>query len=106
MTTQEIQDAIKARFGAQLEEWKKLHGAIKGYGSDGKIAVFRVADINTIDTCRMMSRGSTLKFSLNLVENCWLGGDEELIKEDRYRLDIADWGNELIEVVAGEMVEL
>ena len=58
MTTQEIQDAIKARFGAQLEEWKKLHGAIKGYGSDGKIAVFRVADINTIDTCRMMSHGN------------------------------------------------
>ncbi len=106
MTTQEIQDAIRTRFGAQLDEWKKLYGTIKGYGSDGKIAVFRVADINIIDACRTISRGSTLRFSLALIENCWIAGDDELRKEDKYKLDIVEWGNELIEVVAGEMVEL
>jgi len=106
MTTQEIQDAIKTRFGAQLDEWKKLYGTIKGYGSDGKIAVFRVADINIIDACRTISRGSTLRFSLALIDNCWLDGDKELLKDDKHKLDMADWGNELIEVVAGEMVEL
>lgn len=106
MTTQEIQEAIKARFGVQLDEWKKLYGTIKGYGSDGKIAVFRVADINLIDACRTVSKGSALRFSIALAENCWLAGDRELLTQDKYKLDIADWGNELIEVVAGEMVEL
>lgn len=106
MTTQEIQKAIKSRFGAQLDEWKRLYGTIKGYGADGKIAVFRTADINIIDACRTISKGSALKFGIFLAENCWLGGDEELRKEDKYKLSIAEWGNELIEVAAGEMVEL
>ena len=106
MSGQEIQNAIKERFGAQLEEWRKLYGTIKGYGADGKIAVFRVADINIIDACRTISKGSTMRFDIALLENCWLAGDEELLKSDKYKLGIANWGDNLIEIVAGEMVEL
>ena len=103
---EEIQEAIKSRFGAQIDEWKKLYGTVKGYEADGKIAVFRVADINIIDACRTIARGSTLLFDMVLLENCWLDGDKELMSSDKHKLGIANWADNLIEIVAGEMVEL
>ncbi len=106
MKAQEIQSAIKERFGAQLDEWKKLYGTIKGYGVDGKIAVFRVADINIIDACRTTSNGSTMRFDMAMLENCWIDGDKELLETDKYKLGLVNWGDVLIEIAAGEMVEL
>jgi hypothetical protein len=106
MEQQEIKKAIESRFGARLEEWKKEYGAIKGYGTEGKIAVFRVADIKIIDACRTVSRGSAIGFDDAMLENCWLAGDDELRTVDRYKLGIFNWLDRLIEIVPGEMVEL
>ena len=106
MTKIEIQEAIRTRFGAQLEEWKKLHGVIKGYGADGKIGVFRAANIQTLEICRAASNGNNFRYDIALVENCWLGGDEELLRDDKYKLGVLLWAETLVEFITGEMVEL
>jgi hypothetical protein len=106
MKAEDIKNLLSGKFGAQLDEWKRLYGKIKGYGADGKVAVFRPATIQILDACRTISQGSIIKYDVALIENCWLGGDEELKTEDRYLLGLINWGAELIESVAGEMVEL
>lgn len=100
-------EKIKERFGAQIESWKKQYGKIFGYKSeDGKMGVFRTPDLIILDLCATIAKGSNIKYTQALIENCWLGGDEELKTDTKYILGLKDWSAELIEVVSGELSEL
>jgi len=103
----EKKDIIQKRFGAQIDEWKRLYGSVFGYVSeDGKCCVLRAPDLIILDACRTISGGSSIKFDAVLLENCWLGGDNELKTEDKYRLGVFDWLSTVIKKVEGELVEL
>jgi len=106
-TKKTIPETIKERFGAQIDEWKKLYGSVFGYVSeDGKCCVLRAPDLVILDACRVMSGGSSIKFDIMLLENCWLAGDAELKTGDKYRLGLFDWLSTVIKKVEGELVEL
>ncbi len=102
-----VSETLRERFGAQIDEWKRLHGNVFGYVSeDGKCCALRVPSLLILDACRTMSGGNGLKFDMALLENCWLGGDETLKTEDKYRLGVFDWLSTLIQKVEGELEEL
>jgi hypothetical protein len=103
MTTQE---KVKARFGEQLDALKQQHGGLKAYCADDKIALFKNADIETIDMCQSVSKGKELQFDIMLLKNCFVAGDDDIVETEKYLLGATKWSANLIEVVAGEMVEL
>ena len=41
-----------------------------------------------------------------LLENCWLDGDKELLKDDKYRMGLFDWLGVIIKKVEGRLEEL
>ena len=103
----ETKEIIQKRFGAQIDEWKRLYGDVFGYVSnDGKCCVLRAPNLVILDACRTISGGSSFRFDEALLENCWLAGDNELRTEDKYRLGLFDWLATVIQKVEGELVEL
>ena len=106
-TKKPVAETLRERFGAQIDEWKRLHGNVFGYVSkDGKCCALRAPDLVILDACRAMSGGNGLRFDMALLENCWLGGDEALKTDDKYRLGVFDWLSTVIQKVEGELEEL
>ena len=100
-------EIIQERFGARIDDWKRQYRDVFGYVSeDGKCCVLRTPDLTILDACRTMSRGSSIRFDMALLENCWLDGDPELKTEDKYRMGIFDWLGSIIKKTEGELVEL
>lgn len=91
----------------QIDVLKKAHGAIFLYRAvDGKYCILKAPDLNILDVCRTISKGSSIKFDMALADNCWLQGDECLKTEDKYRMGLFDWLGGLIKKVEGELEEL
>lgn len=104
---EEKKKLIAERFGSQLPVWKQKYSAVFGYVSeDGKMCVLRAPDLSIIDACRTIAGGSSIKFDIALVDNCWLDGDDCLRKEDKYRMGLFDWLGVIIVKVEGALVEL
>lgn len=91
----------------QIEQYKKEYGSIFRYtSSDGKQCLLKSPDLNTLDACRTISGGSSIKFDKALVENCWIDGDSELKAEDKYQMGLFDWLGGIIKKVDGQLEEL
>lgn len=103
-----MKEFFEERYGKeQLDSWKAKYGNIFGYKSeDGKSCVLRCPDLDIIDACRATSGGSSIRFDKALVDNCWLEGDDELRKVDKYRMGLFDWLGTIIKKVEGNLVEL
>jgi len=91
----------------QIAAYKQRYGSIFRYtAADGKSCLLKAPSLQVIDACRALSGGSTIKFDAALVENCWVAGDEELKKEDAYRLGLFEWLGNIIQKVDGQLEEL
>lgn len=99
---------------AQIDEWKKKYGKIHGITVDGHIAYVRKIDRNTMSLAlsRMsfkmtqndgntsdveMNMGKLYKTGEAVMTNCWIGGSEEIKKDDSL------WMNACVK--AGELIE-
>jgi hypothetical protein len=106
MSDKKTNSILRERFGEKIDVWKKQYGSVFGYVSDdGKVCVLRAADLNILDACRAVSGGSSIRFDIALLENCWLDGDKELLKDDKYRMGLFDWLGVIIKV-EGRLEEL
>lgn len=95
----------------QIAQWKKEHGTVFRYtamkeGSEPKVGYFKKISPQTMDAYETMLKRSKLMADDVVIENCWLGGDEEIVKDDDYRMGLRDWLGLLLVKVAGEMAEL
>lgn len=95
----------------QIAQWKKEHGTVFRYtamkeGSEPKVGYFKKISPQTMDAYETMQKRSKLMADDVVIENCWLGGDEEIVKDDDYRMGLRDWLGLLLVKVAGEMAEL
>lgn len=91
----------------QIEQYKKQYGSIFKYTSDdGKQCLLKSPDLVTLDACRTISEGSSIKFDKALVDNCWIDGDQEMKTEDKYLMGLFDWLGAIITKVDGQLDEL
>lgn len=91
----------------QITEFKNKYGDVHHYkAKDGKACLLKSPDLETIDACRTISGGSSIKFDKALVENCWVAGDAEFKTVTRYQLGLFDWLGAIIDKVDGEMEKL
>lgn len=91
----------------QIKKYKNDFGSVYKYtAKDGKSCLLRSPDLNIVDACRTISNGSSIKFDIALVDNCWIEGDLELKTVDKYRMGLFDWLGGIIQKVDGELEEL
>lgn len=91
----------------QIAKWKKEFGSVFEYKTeDNKVGYFRSPNLVILDACKTMTGKSSIKFNTMLTENCWLGGDEAIKKEDQYLLGLFEFLAEIIIVKSGEFKRL
>lgn len=91
----------------QIEAWKREFEIVFQYTSaDNRVAYFRTPTLQILDACKTLSGGSAMKFNELLMNNCWLGGDDELRKHDKYKMGIFEWLPDIIIKVEGRLEKL
>jgi hypothetical protein len=91
----------------KIAQYKKAYDKVFKYTTkDGKTCLLRNPDLKIIDACRTTSGGSSVKFDMALVDNCWLEGDIELKTVDKYRMGLFDWLRGIVFKVDGQLEEL
>ena len=83
-----IKEKLTARFGAKLDEWKKQYAPrqLSVIEVEDKVAVLRpvgAAEVSTY-TMQVAGEGGLETASRYLLEELWLGGDDELRNDEEY----------------------
>lgn len=89
----------------QIAEWKQKYGKIFKYEVDGKVCYLRTVDRNTYGLAASKVSTSPAKFNEVVIENIWLGGCEELRKNDSYYYGLIDFVEELMAKKKGSLGE-
>lgn len=95
----------------QIARWKQEHGTVFRYtatkdGEEPKVGYFKKISPQTMDAYESMLKRSKLTADDVVISNCWLGGDQEIVDNDDYRMGLRDWLGLLLVKVEGEMAEL
>lgn len=91
---------------SQIEAWKKKHGDVFAYTADGKTCYLKKPDRNVLSAAAVLGQSSPLRYNEVLLENCWLGGDEQIKTDDALFLGISQKLAELVEIKEGELKKL
>ncbi len=90
----------------QVENWKKQHGDIFKLKIEDKECYLKTPDRKTLSFASSIATKDPLKFNEILLNNCWLGGDEEIKTNDSLFLAAASKLSDLIEVKEAELEKL
>lgn len=90
----------------QIAKWKEEHGKVFKYEVDGKVAYLRSVDRNTYALAASKVATSPAKFNEIVIQNIWLGGDEDLKKQDEYYFGLIDFVEELMAKKKGSLETL
>lgn len=86
-----------------IEGWKKKYGEVYVVSTEGKTAYLRRPDRQIISAASVLGGPDNLKQKEVLIRNCWLGGDEEILNEDRYFLGLSIQVDAIIEIAQVEL---
>lgn len=91
-----------------IDAWKKKHSISKifTYVIDGKICYLRPVDRDVYSMATKKMESSPAKFNETVINGIWLGGDEELKKNDRYYFGLIDFVEELMAKKKGILSEV
>lgn len=70
----------------KIDEWKRQYGKVFMLQVGDKCAYLRMPDRNILGYATRVSTDekNPLRFNEVLLQHCWLGGDEEIKKDDSY----------------------
>jgi len=72
----------------QIEALKAKHGEIFEATVEDKKCWLKKPDRKTLAYASTFAKTNPLKFNEVILENCWLGGDEEIKTQDEYFLAV------------------
>jgi hypothetical protein len=90
----------------QIESWKKHHGDVYMIDVDGHKAYLKKPDRKTLSYATSVGGKDPIKFNEILLQNCWLGGDEAIKKDDTLFLSAGQVLGELIQVKEASIAKL
>ena len=90
----------------QIAEWKENHSNIFAVKVGGHIAYLKTPDRKTLSFASNIGTKDPIKFNETLLTNCWLGGSEQIKKDDDLFLGVSGKLAELIEVKEAELEKL
>jgi hypothetical protein len=89
----------------QIAKWKQEFGKVFYYEVDDKICYLRPVDRTTYSLALSKVSTSPAKFNEIVMEKIWLGGDEEIRKNDQYYFGLIDYVEELMNKKKGSLGE-
>ncbi|MDR0814761.1 MAG: hypothetical protein LBN37_03300 [Bacteroidales bacterium] len=91
----------------QIEEWKAKHKDVwlLKVGADSA-CYLKKPSRKALGYASMAAQSNPLKFNEVILEDCWLGGDEEIKKDDNLFLSASKKLAELIEIEDAELGKL
>ena len=90
-----------------ISSWKSQYGKVVRYkADDGKTAYFKSPDIATMDAAAALAKTNPVKSNVLVAKACFIGGDEEVVTEDKYIFGLGNHLQALIQRVEGELSEL
>ena len=90
----------------QIKEWKKQYGDIYVLNIEGKEAYLRTPDRQTLSYASTLATKDPLKFNEVVLNNCWLGGDEEIKTDDALFLAVSSKLPDLIQIKEATLEKL
>jgi hypothetical protein len=90
----------------QIAKWKKEHKNVFAIKVDGHICYLKSPDRKTLSYASSLGMKDPLKFNEIILENCFLGGSEEIKTDDGLFLGASGKISELIEVKEAELEKL
>ncbi len=91
---------------AQIDIWKKKHGDIHKLIVDDKEAYLHKPDRNTLRLALSKAATDPLGMAEVVLDNCWLGGDDEIKTDDSYFLGAMGQVDKIINVRVGSLEKL
>lgn len=90
----------------QISEWKEKHGDVFSIKVDDKVCYLKKPSRKTLGYASMAGRENPMKFNETLLNDCWLGGDEEIKVDDTLFLSVSAILAKLIETKEAELEKL
>lgn len=90
----------------QIQEWKDKNGEIFSIKVEGHVCYLRKPSRKAISFASVAGKVDPLKFNETLMRECWLGGSEEVRKNDDLFLAASGVLDQIIEVKEAELEKL
>ena len=90
----------------QIDAWKAKYRDIFKITVEDKVAYLKKPDRKVLAAATAASTTNPMKFNEVVLNNCWIGGDEDIKTEDSYFLGASAKLNELIEIKNAELEKL
>lgn len=90
----------------QIKNWKAKYGDVFAIEIDGKYAYFKPAIRKIVRFATSKGQTNPMAFAEAIIENCWIGGDEELKTNDSYFLSLMQKVDELVEIKEATLKKL
>lgn len=90
----------------QIAAWKEEHGDVFSIKAEGHICYLKKPSRKAISYASVAGKVDPLKFNETLLRECWLGGSEEIRKNDDLFLAASGVLNDIVEVKEAELEKL
>jgi hypothetical protein len=90
----------------QIAEWKAKHGKVYCVKVDDKACYLKKPGRKILGYATVAGKDNPMKFNEVLLNDCWLGGDEEIKTDDTLFLSVSPKLSELIVTKEAELEEL
>ena len=90
----------------QIQEWKKQYKDIFVISVEDKNVYLRTPDRKTLSYASTLATKDPLKFNEVILDNCWLGGDEEIKTNDELFLAVSSKLPDLIQIKEATLEKL
>jgi hypothetical protein len=90
----------------QIQEWKDKYGDIFAIKVEGHICYLRKPSRKAISYASVAGKVDPIKFNETLMRECWLGGSEEIRKNDDLFLAASGKLDQIVEVKEAELEKL
>ena len=90
----------------QIQEWKNQYKDIFVISVENKKVYLRTPDRKTLSYASTLATKDPLKFNEVILNNCWLGGDEEIKRNDELFLAVSSKLPDLIQIKEATLEKL
>lgn len=90
----------------QIKEWKEAHGDVFTIKTEGHICYLKKPSRKAISYASVAGKTDPLKFNETLLRECWLGGSEDIRKNDDMFMAASGVLDQLIDVKEAELEKL
>ena len=90
----------------QIQEWKNQYKDIFVISVEDKKVYLRTPDRKTLSYASTLATKDPLRFNEVILENCWLGGDEEMKTNDELFLAVSSKLPDLIQIKEATLEKL